>query len=72
MKIGFRGSVASTEDARISVFDHGFLYGMGLFETFRTYGGRPYLLEGIWIAWRRAAAGFRSIMPLTRTASGGC
>lgn len=25
--------------------DHGLLYGMGVFETFRTYGGRPFLLE---------------------------
>ncbi|KHF33773.1 4-amino-4-deoxychorismate lyase [Paenibacillus sp. P1XP2] len=25
--------------------DHGFLYGMGLFETLRTYGGKPFLLE---------------------------
>ncbi|MGU3473781.1 aminotransferase class IV [Paenibacillus sp. D51F] len=45
MKIGYNGSVADSEDVRISVFDHGFLYGMGLFETFRTYGGEPYLLE---------------------------
>lgn len=29
----------------VSVYDHGFLYGMGLFETFRTYGGHPFLLE---------------------------
>jgi 4-amino-4-deoxychorismate lyase len=45
MIIGFNGSVADSDDARISVFDHGFLYGMGLFETFRTYGSEPYLLE---------------------------
>ncbi len=45
MKIGYNGSVADSEDVRISVFDHGFLYGMGLFETFRTYGGEPFLLE---------------------------
>lgn len=32
-------------EAVISVYDHGFLYGMGLFETFRTYGGRPHLLS---------------------------
>lgn len=32
-------------DARISVFEHGFLYGMGLFETFRTYEGVPFLFE---------------------------
>ncbi len=25
---------------RISPFDHGFLYGLGFFETFRTYKGK--------------------------------
>ncbi|OXM14597.1 aminotransferase class IV [Paenibacillus herberti] len=45
MKIGYNGAVASAGDVHISVFDHGFLYGMGLFETLRTYGGRPFLLE---------------------------
>jgi 4-amino-4-deoxychorismate lyase len=39
------GQLCSSEQAVISVFDHGFLYGMGLFETFRTYGGKPWLLE---------------------------
>ncbi|WP_308637067.1 aminotransferase class IV [Paenibacillus silvisoli] len=45
MKIGWNGSIISQEEAVISFYDHGFLYGMGLFETFRTYGGEPYLLE---------------------------
>jgi len=45
MKVGRDGQVVEAGEAVISVFDHGFLYGMGLFETFRTYGGRAYLLE---------------------------
>ncbi|MBB6733345.1 aminotransferase class IV [Cohnella zeiphila] len=45
MKVLLDGQLRSSEQAVISVFDHGFLYGMGLFETFRTYGGRPWLLE---------------------------
>ena len=45
MKLLLNGQLASSEEAVISVYDHGFLYGMGLFETFRTYGGRPWLLE---------------------------
>lgn len=45
MKIGLNGSVLEASEAVISVYDHGFLYGMGLFETFRTYEGRPYLLD---------------------------
>ena len=33
------------EQARISVFDHGFLYGDGVYETLRAYQGRIFLLE---------------------------
>ena len=33
------------EDARISIFDHGFLYGDGVYETMRVYEGRVLLLE---------------------------
>jgi len=32
------------EDARVSVFDHGFLYGDGVYETLRAYGGRIFML----------------------------
>lgn len=34
----------SREEARISVFDHGFLYGDGVYETLRSYAGRFFLL----------------------------
>lgn len=42
--IGLNGEVVPVAKAMVSVMDHGFLYGMGLFETFRTYGGQPFLL----------------------------
>lgn len=45
MKIMVNGSLLDEQDAVVSVYDHGFLYGLGLFETFRTYDGRPFLLE---------------------------
>lgn len=45
MKIGWNGTIINAQEAVISVYDHGFLYGIGLFETFRTYNGRPFLLE---------------------------
>ncbi len=32
------------EAAKVSVFDRGFLYGDSVFETLRTYGGRPFAL----------------------------
>lgn len=43
--IGWNGKVVSVDQAAVSVMDHGFLYGMTLFETMRTYGGKPFLLE---------------------------
>ncbi|MDU5949767.1 MAG: 4-amino-4-deoxychorismate lyase, partial [Paenibacillus macerans] len=43
--IGVNGVPTPAAEAVISVMDHGFMYGIGLFETFRTYGGRLFLLE---------------------------
>lgn len=43
--MGVDGRVLDTAEAVVSVMDHGLLYGMGLFETFRTYRGEPFLLE---------------------------
>lgn len=39
------GQVIQNIEVRISPFDHGFLYGVGVFETFRTYDGKPFLLD---------------------------
>ncbi len=39
------GRAFAPEDAVISVFDRGFLYGDSVFETIRTYGGRCFALE---------------------------
>jgi branched-chain amino acid aminotransferase len=40
--VGIDGEVVDPGEARVSVFDRGFLYGDGLFETIRVYGGRPF------------------------------
>lgn len=45
MIIYCNGHYIDEKDARISPFDHGFLYGMGLFETVRIYNGHPFLLD---------------------------
>ncbi|TET49551.1 MAG: branched-chain amino acid aminotransferase, partial [Dehalococcoidia bacterium] len=39
------GSLMPRSQARISAFDHGFLYGYGLFETMRAYNGNIFLLD---------------------------
>jgi 4-amino-4-deoxychorismate lyase len=45
MFISLNGQFLKKDEAMISPFDHGFLYGMGLFETFRVYEGHPFLLD---------------------------
>ncbi len=39
------GKFVSESEARISVFDHGFLYGDGVFEGIRAYNGRVFKLR---------------------------
>jgi len=39
------GSLMPLSQARISILDYGFLYGFGLFETMRAYGGQVFRLE---------------------------
>jgi branched-chain amino acid aminotransferase len=38
------GRVCTPEEARISVYDRGFLYGDSIFETVRTYNGKAFAL----------------------------
>ena len=45
MKIYFNGKLVPKEEAAVSVFDHGLLYGDGVFEGIRFYGGRVFRLE---------------------------
>ncbi|WP_258176620.1 aminodeoxychorismate lyase [Bacillus atrophaeus] len=43
--IYLNGQFIEEKEASLSPFDHGFLYGIGVFETFRLYEGRPFLIE---------------------------
>ena len=45
MKIYLDGQMVDRADAKISVFDHGLLYGDGIFEGIRIYHGRVFELE---------------------------
>src|SRR6187431_2205549 len=45
MKIYLDGQFYDKENAKISVFDHGLLYGDGVFEGIRIYNGRVFRLE---------------------------
>jgi branched-chain amino acid aminotransferase len=43
--VSVNGRISSAAAAAIPVFDHGFLYGEGVYETLRTYHRRPFLYE---------------------------
>lgn len=45
MKIYIDGKLCDKDDAKISVFDHGVLYGDGIFEGIRAYNGRVFRLD---------------------------
>jgi 4-amino-4-deoxychorismate lyase len=45
MHVYVNGKIVPVEQATVSAMDHGFLYGIGLFETVRVYGGRLFLWE---------------------------
>ncbi|PIC87023.1 4-amino-4-deoxychorismate lyase [Sporosarcina sp. P21c] len=53
------GKQVVAEELQISPFDHGFLYGLGFFETFRTYGGKVFLYESHMVRLRSALSDYR-------------
>jgi len=43
MFVYLNGKIVDSKDANISVFDHGYLYGDGIFETMRAHNGKTFL-----------------------------
>jgi len=60
------GDFVPAEDAKISVFDHGFLYGDGLFETMRSYDGQIFMLAEHLDRLFRSAGAIGLNIPLTK------
>ena len=66
LKIYIDGKLYDKENAKISVYDHGLLYGDGVFEGMRSYGGRVFrLAEHIDRLWDSAKAIWLEI-PMTK------
>jgi branched-chain amino acid aminotransferase len=64
-KIYINGTFFDKENARVSVFDHGLLYGDGVFEGLRSYGGKIFRLqEHLERLWESAEAIYLKI-PMT-------
>ncbi len=44
-KVYIDGKLYAKEDAKISVYDHGLLYGDGVFEGIRSYSGKVFRMQ---------------------------
>ncbi|SJZ54076.1 branched-chain-amino-acid transaminase [Selenihalanaerobacter shriftii] len=44
-KVYLNGELVAKEDAKVSVWDHGYLYGDGIFEGIRAYNGRVFRFD---------------------------
>ena len=52
------------EEAVVSVFDHGFLYGDGVYETIRSYGRRIFMRDQHLVRLRRSADAIGLTIPI--------
>lgn len=59
------GEYLLADELKISPFDHGFLYGVGFFETFRTYEGHVFLFAKHLERLQAALDEYRITMPYT-------
>lgn len=65
LKIFLGDRLVDEADAKISVFDHGLLYGDGVFEGIRVYGGKVFLHEEHIDRLFESARAIRLEIPLT-------
>jgi branched-chain amino acid aminotransferase len=63
--VNVNGRITPECEAVISVFDHGFLYGEGIYETMRTYHGRPFLFDRHMRRLRRSASMIDLALPFS-------
>ncbi len=63
--VNVNGVISDAAHAVIPVFDHGFLYGEGVYEVFRTYRGVPFLFDRHMTRLRASAARIQLELPHT-------
>lgn len=65
ISIYINGEYFSREDAKISVFDHGLLYGDGVFEGMRIYSGKVFRLQEHLVRLWESALAIHLEMPIS-------
>jgi branched-chain amino acid aminotransferase len=62
-RININGVITPPEDAKISVLDHGLLFGDSVYETLRTYQGKPFLFSRHFARLEHSARGIDLKLP---------
>src|SRR5580704_13073102 len=65
LKIFLGGKLVDEKETKISVFDHGLLYGDGVFEGIRVYGGHVFLHQRHIDRLFESAKAIRLTIPMT-------
>ena len=68
LKVWIDGTLHDKDDAKVSVYDHGLLYGDGVFEGIRVYGGRIFEREAHVDRLYESAKAIRLTIPISRDA----
>ncbi len=68
LKVYIGGKLFDKADAKISVYDHGLLYGDGVFEGIRSYSGRVFRLEQHVVRLFDSAHSIHLKIPISREA----
>ncbi len=65
LKIWLKDKLVDESEAKVSVFDHGLLYGDGVFEGIRVYSGKIFELKAHVLRLYESAAAIRLKIPFT-------
>jgi branched-chain amino acid aminotransferase len=65
LQVFINGTLYDKENAKISVYDHGLLYGDGVFEGIRAYGGKVFRLHEHLVRLWDSAKAIRLTIPMT-------
>jgi branched-chain amino acid aminotransferase len=65
-RININGLITTPEDAKISVLDHGLLFGDSVYETLRTYQGKPFLFSRHFARLQHSAQALHLDLPWSR------
>lgn len=66
IRINVNGIITAPEQAKLSVLDHGLLFGDSVYETLRTYHGRPFLFSRHFVRLEHSARGIHLTLPWTK------